>query len=484
MASNGPASRRSILRLAALGGLGLAGGALLAACGAGSTTSGSAGTAAGTASSKASSAATTAAANASTTSSATPVPTAKPVQAGQTLIEFWSSFDESSQNKVGINALNQMISDFQKQNPKVVVQNIHIDYTNQLADKLLTAIAAGQPPNTYYADRFLTATWANKGIFTDLTPYNSKAGITADKYLPFAWNEATWQGKQWVLPFDTDIRMLIVGVDAAQAAGMDPNKPPQNTQELLDWTDKLTKSDANGITQLGYWPTIGNCFHEIWMVNFGGKFYDEQNNKCTANDPNCVDAFTYMQTYAKRWGQDKVDAFFKAQPKEPGQNYLYTGKLVSWVNGDWTLADIKQYKPDFKFTLSPIPGKDGPGSSMAGGWSMTLPKGAKNPDEGFAWISYACGKDGLITYCLGTSHIPTQKEAVADPRLRQDPNHNKFYDQLDKAWNRPVTIEAQTLWNDLGKAQSDVMMLKQEPKNALDFVTQDVNAQYQQDVKK
>lgn len=484
MALSGSPSRRSFLRLVAVGSLGIGGGALLSACGAGATATGGSASAAATTAAKTSAAATTA--KAATASAAeTPMPTAIPVKAGQTLIEFWNAFDPNASNKTGYNAITQVITDFQKQNPKIVIQPIHVSYNNQLSEKLLTAIAAGTPPNTYYADRFLTATWAHKGIYTDLTAMNSKAGITANDYLDFAWNEATWNGKQWVLPFDTDVRMLYINVDAAQQSGVDPTKPPQNTQDLLDWTNKLTKTDSSGgITQLGYWPTMGNCFHEIWMVNFGGKFFDNQANKCTANDQNDIDAFTYMQQYAKRWGQKNVDAFNKAQPKGAENTPFYTGKLVSWVNGDWDLASIKQYKPDLKFTLSPIPGKSGPGTSMAGGWSLAIPKGAKNSDQGYEWIKYGSGKDGLLTYCVMTSHIPTLKSITNDPKLRNDPNHNKFFEQLPKAWNRPVTIEAQTLWNDLGKAQNDVMNLKQDPKPALDFVVQDVNTQLQMDAGK
>ncbi len=42
-------------------------------------------------------------------------------------------------------------------------------------------------------------------------------------------------------------------------------------------------------------------------------------------------------------------------------------------------------------------------------------------------------------------------------------------------------IEGQQLWDDLIKAQGNVMTLKQEPKPALDFVVQDVNAHFQMD---
>jgi len=54
-------------------------------------------------------------------------------------------------------------------------------------------------------------------------------------------------------------------------------------------------------------------------------------------------------------------------------------------------------------------------------------------------------------------------------------------DQSPNAWNRPVTIEAQLLWDGMGTAQADVMKLKADPKSALSDLTQRVNAQLQLD---
>jgi len=65
--------------------------------------------------------------------------------------------------------------------------------------------------------------------------------------------------------------------------------------------------------------------------------------------------------------------------------------------------------------------------------------------------------------------------------LHSDPQHSKFYDQLSKAWNRPAIIEGQQLWDDLIKAQSNVMSLMQDATPALDYVVQDVNTHFQMD---
>ncbi|GEM_PF-5678602 len=241
-----------------------------------------------------------------TSAQATTAPTlaqSAAVARGQTALAFWGPFNTTGADITAYTSMKQVVQDFQTQQPGMAVDLVFVQYTNQTAQKLLSAIAAGQPPDVYYADRFLTATWAYKGIYTELTPYNAKAGITADQYLPFAWNEATWQGKQWALPLETDCRMLYINRDTVQARGLDPDKPPQTTTQLLDWTDKLAQVNADqSLQQIGFWPTYGQAFHEGWIKDFGGSFFDEQAGTCTADNAQCVDAFTYMQTYAKRWG--------------------------------------------------------------------------------------------------------------------------------------------------------------------------------------
>lgn len=400
------------------------------------------------------------------------------------ILSFWGPFASTGADTTTYTAMQQVIKDFRAQQPGIGVQLTQVQYTNQTAQKLLSAIAAGQPPDVYYADRFLTATWAYKGIYSDVTPYNAKAGVSADQYLSFAWNEATWQGKQWGLPFETDSRMLYLNRDTIQQQGLDPDQPPQTTDELLTWTDKLTQVDtAQGLQRVGFWPAYAQAFHEGWIKDFGGSFFDEQNNTCTADDGKCVDAFTYMQTYAKRWGTlDRFNAFVKTLPQTPaGIGPLLSGKIAIVVLTDNGLIQIKQGAPQLNFSLAPIPGPTGPGAPMAGGFALTIPAGGKQIADAYTFIRYAAGPVGMRTYCMLHGNIPVLKAVVADPVFRADPHHAQFMDQLPRAWNRPVTIEAQLLWNEMGTAQSDVMNLKADPKTALGAVRQKVNAQLQLD---
>jgi ABC-type glycerol-3-phosphate transport system substrate-binding protein len=118
---------------------------------------------------------------------------------------------------------------------------------------------------------------------------------------------------------------------------------------------------------------------------------------------------------------------------------------------------------------------------MAGGFALALPKGGRQVADAFTFARYAGGPQGMRTYSVLHGNIPVLKAVAADPVFRTDPHHAQFMDQLPHAWNRPVTIEAQLLWDGMGTAQADVMNLKADPKSALSDLTQRVNAQLQLD---
>ena len=124
---------------------------------------------------------------------------------------------------------------------------------------------------------------------------------------------------------------------------------------------------------------------------------------------------------------------------------------------------------------------------MAGGFSFTVPRQASHPDESYQWVQYGCGPEGSLIFCLATFTIPATKAALASTTYQQFLKNNEHFAQfvsiLPKAWNRPVTIAAQDLWNALGKAQGQVMNLQLDPTPALQQVTQGVNAAYQLAIK-
>jgi len=68
--------------------------------------------------------------------------------------------------------------------------------------------------------------------------YLVQAGVDIEalksKFFDFTVEEASYNGKLYALPFDTDARVLYYNKKLFKEAGLDPNKPPRTISELDD----------------------------------------------------------------------------------------------------------------------------------------------------------------------------------------------------------------------------------------------------------
>ena len=91
---------------------------------------------------------------------------AAPAAGGKTM-QAWSRMTDVAQESI-----KGIIDNYNKTNKiGATVEFVYIAQTqgSQADEKLLTAIAGGNPPAVYYADRFTVPQFAQQGFFTDVT---------------------------------------------------------------------------------------------------------------------------------------------------------------------------------------------------------------------------------------------------------------------------------------------------------------------------
>jgi multiple sugar transport system substrate-binding protein len=406
-------------------------------------------------------AAASAAPAAPTTGAAATSPTAAAAAPGTKTLEVWSQMTDVAQQ-----SLKGIIDMYNAKNTKgIKLTFVYIAQTqgSQADQKLLTAVAGGNPPPAYYADRFTVPQFAYQGFFTDITDQAKATGVTSDQYWPFAWQEANYKDHIYALPLDTDTRALWYNKDIVQQAGLDPEKPPKTLDELKQWTTKLTtKSSSGQTTRFGFHPYYDQMWLYTWGFAYKGEFQDPQTKKITFSNPNNVKAMEYMKAWTDEIGVQDLDAMIAActGPTCNGPNdWFWTGQFATVCSGDWKVSQVKAYKPDGHYGVVPLPGPDGPApfASWAGGWSMAIPKGYKDVASAFDAVSYICGAEGQLKYCKDTYHIPTFKTAAQDPYFRADPLHAVFMDLLPVSHNRPPIPFGSKLWDLQVKALQDVI---------------------------
>lgn len=399
-------------------------------------------------------------------------------------LEAWSRMTNIAQESI-----KEIIDIYNEKNNKgIEVEFVYIAQTqgSQADEKLLTAVAGGTPPALHYADRFTVPQFAHEGFFTNITDLAEGAGVTKELYFDFAWEETVYKGDIYALSFDTDTRALWYNKDIMAEAGLDPESPPTNIEELRQATEALTIRDDNGIVdRYGFNPIYDQAWLYTWGFGFGGEFQDGDGRITFAHENN-IAAMEFVKSFIDEIGVEDIDAMLAACAGGncSGENdYFWTDQSAMTCSGNWKVAQHHRYKPDTNYGVVPMPGPDGPAphASWAGGWSWAVPKGFENVAAAFDACFFLCGDEGQLKYNKDTFHIPTIKSAAEDPFFRDDPLHAVFMDLLPVSHARPPIPLGSKLWDLQVKAfRDEIPHGSKTPEQALLDIDEEINAELEE----
>ncbi len=309
------------------------------------------------------------------------------------------------------------IAKFQQQNPNIKVNAVLSGGYPDTLTKIQTTIkGGGTPPDVAVLLSTDLYSLVDSDAILPLDDYIKAAGgdsFTSDFYPAFLAN-STYQGHIWSLPFQRSTPVLYYNKDLFKAAGLDPNKPPANYQEMVDDAKKLTKPDGSqyGIEissdGIPYW------LFQSFVIGNGANVVGSAANKVTFNSPQVVQAL-----------QDFVDLSAKYKVM-PGDILLWANMPNDFVNGKaamiWhssgSLTNIlKQAKFDVgvSYTVS----EKGFGAPTGGG-NMYMLKGIPADHQAAAWkfIQFMSSTDIQADWSINTGYIPARKSSMATQAMK------------------------------------------------------------------
>jgi multiple sugar transport system substrate-binding protein len=392
----------------------------------------------------------------------------------QPTVTFWTTFvdPELAVLKGMVETYNEQATDHQAE----LVQIPPAQVTD--ASKLMTAVRGGTGPDVYLLDRFIVAQRAADGILQDLTPYGGAELM--ENYIAFARDEATLDGKPFALPFDTDARALYYNRAMIEEAGFDPAEldsanGPAAWDRIAEIAAAIDEKDASGnFSRMGFVPWVNQGWHYTYGFSWGGTFYDAEACAVAPTQQPIVDAFTWVQNFCTERGAAEVNAFGgpSMQPGFPAQEHPFiTGSLAMQITGDWMIAQMEQYAPDMDYgiTWMPVPNAGDDSVTWAGGWSVVMPQGAKQPEAAFQFMQWMAGPDGQTIYTRESSHLPTWEALLSEADLFGE-RHAFFAELLPTAKNRPPLPVGAKYWDELTVAWQTTYLGEAEPALALQTV--------------
>lgn len=369
--------------------------------------------------------------------------------------------------------------------------NITVKYTDVsgATDKITAAIAAGNPPDIVH---FVLSTavpeFAHRGALQDLTDRLNKDVPDWEKLMyPYARAVASYNGKIYSLPGANYNVGLLWNQDIFKEAGLDPAKGPQTLEELTDWADKLTKIDASGnIVRMGFipdYPGAGNGqFVNLILYGwaFGGKWYDTDTKKITANDPKNIEALKWELSFYTKYGAQKIQNFAKSAGNYLTlQDLFQSGKLAMVYDGEWNLAfGDPAFVPKMNTGGFPAPKNNATmfGVSYADSDPNCLPTGSPHPNEAWEFMKFCTFNKDISSAFAQVVANPSPLLDHPQFELEKDPRFAWFVKQqlLPSQKIFPRIPVSQTYFNKLSEAEQSVLYGQATPEDALNQVTKEV----------
>ncbi|MGH2531035.1 MAG: ABC transporter substrate-binding protein [Thermomicrobiales bacterium] len=372
---------------------------------------------------------------------------------------------------------------------------IHIEPTvvpwDQFLPKLTAAIASGNPPDivTLFGSTAIPTLADQEAI----VPINDLIDLAATQSWvdPNILKLGQYNGQIYGLSYWAGCYSLLYNKTLFAEAELDPETGPATIADLDALADQLTVRQDNGnIGRMGFLPASDQFW--LWGTVFGGGFYDEDARQVTANDPKLVEALTWHRSYAEKYDATKVAAFNEGLASERAQNLdpFIAGKYAIQAQGPWKLGDIKKFADEgleYGVVPPPLAGAEGVPSNWTWGDIQIVPKGSKDPAAAAEFVQFTAGVGDPEGYARRVVwgdrpiNVPVSKSVLEVPSFQEVvsnyPGFQTFIDALLGAGRvgSPPVMPAAAFYNDRLTAMMDrVMLLQEEPRAALDKLTEEV----------
>lgn len=354
---------------------------ILSACGAPATTTTTTGGSTAAASAPAAAAA----------ASAEPTPVVQAqANPGGILLNFWGGWTGPDALTMG-----DIVKQWNAENPNVQISLLTQGW-DPMFNKFVTSARSGDVPDILALHPQDIAQFAEPGLLEDVGSFVSGAGINAADYSETAWKGSIYNSTQYAVPLDLHMHGLYYNTDLFTAAGLDPNKPPTNSAELLDYATKLTL-DANGkhpgedgfdaakITQYGINMHSNHHAFFQWYA-----LYNQQGGNLDVSNDGGAALDVDKATKAWQWLQDLVYKYHVAPQGQTDYLKDFVAKRTAMtVDGPWQLPGLEKTE-GLNWNVAAYPQIFDQPAVWGSGHALALPKQSDQArkDAAFSFIKW------------------------------------------------------------------------------------------------
>ena len=319
-------------------------------------------------------------------------------------VEFWHSFDGS-----GGEALGEIIENFQAANPDIRIDAQFIGNYNDIVAKLQAAIPARRAPDAVIMEVTRYGLFADRGVLLDLTEKVDNDPLKDDLF-DFAREVGVFEGKNYIVPFNSSTPVLYYNKDLLKEVGAEP---PKTYEEMETVMKKLADKGHAGFSQsLTPWIMFENfkSRHNLQLSD-NNNGYDGLSSKIMFNTK---DMMMHVQKL-KAWSDEGYYKYYGSD-WEANQTPFERQEVAMWMGSSGSFGGLRnRVKFDLGTTYLPywesITKK--PTHTFIGGAALFALNGHdSNQDKGVAaFFAYLTKPETQKYWHETTGYVPVTEAA-------------------------------------------------------------------------
>jgi multiple sugar transport system substrate-binding protein len=377
----------------------------------------------------------------------------------------------------------RLIDKFNEQNKgkfQVAYRAIALE-SQEYFDRLKTEFqAGGRETDVIVGNVPWTAEFAENGWIVDVSSRFPEG--ERRKFVNGQIQSLTYQSKIWGVPWFAEAGLLYYRKDLLEHSGF--SEPPKTWEELKEMAEKVVQDSGTryGFVFQGANNETGVCNGLEYIWTHGGEVLD--GDKVIIDSPESVAGLTTEQSMISEGVAPQAVA-----------NYTFSGSDTAFLNGDsvfcrnWSymygLAGDTEMSKIKREQVGVLPLPVGEGQSQRacclGGWNMLISTSSEMQDEAWEFVRFMTSEESQKEYSITASTLPTLKTLYDDREILEEvPVVDLSKEALQNARPRPVSPYYSQMSREMAEQFNNVIRSAVSPGTAIKSLQSDLQRIIQQ----
>lgn len=375
--------------------------------------------------------------------------------------------------------VDQICNDWNELHPEAIVKPVYTGNYDDTIVKIQSAIQGKNPPDLFIslATQRFSMYVQDAAIFLDdfIAADGAEGQAYIDDFLSGFMEDSYVEGKIISIPFQRSTMILFYNKDAFREVGLDPNRPPQTWDELVEYSKKLTKVGADGNVQRYGVGLALNSGSAQWAFTGFALQNSENGENLMSDDGKQIYFDTPGNVEALQLWCDLQTKYKVMQPgivqwtDLPGQ--FLSGKVAMIYHTTGNLGVVSQ-DAKFEFGTAFLPGNKRQAAPTGGG-NFYISKGISPERQKMAWefIKFATSTERAAQWNIDTGYVATRKSALETPQMKayyeKLPQARVAFDQIPISKPELTSYDSTRMWRILNDSIQSAITGEKTPAQAL-----------------